>query len=212
MNHNYKNTIKTIVSVCKTIKLQPSGAVDGRLYSALQEQIYLEELRLKIKERYPYFKMDIMKNRSWYDFSVNDLKINLKITDGNTDNIFNKNSIIYTLTGKVYGKNMNWKKFTKLIDNNDFKDKRNPITEYHYLVVFKNNEDILLKSLLDLKKYKKNPSNILQVNWNYEYKNKAYKSKYYKIKTRELLRVIQTSVHDRCDDMMSFLELDFTSS
>ncbi len=208
----YKSTINSILNACKNIKLQPTDITDGRLYSAYQEQIYLKELSANIVKQHPKYNIEIAKSRNWYDFSVNGIKINLKITDGNTDNIFNKNSIIYTLTGKSHKNGMNWRHFTKFLNNDKlFKNKRDLCTEYHFLVVFKRDNKVLLKSLLDLKRYKKNPSNILQVNWNYEFKNKSYKMKYHNTKIKELLRVIQVSVHDRCYDMMSFLEIDINN-
>ncbi len=203
----YRKTINSILNVCKTIKLNKMNENDGRLYSATQEQIYLNELSKKLIQIYPNYLIDISKSRSWYDISINDIKINLKITDGNTDNIFNKKSILYTLSGKeVYKNNMNWKNFTNELRNINIKKKRNKQSEYHYLVIYKESNNILLKSILDLKKYRKNPSNIIQINWDFEYKHINYKSMRYKSKISELLNVINLSIKSKYDDMYFFLK------
>jgi hypothetical protein len=49
------------------------------------------------------------------------------------------------------------------------------MTEYHYLVINKNTNEMLLKSIFDIHTYKSNPCNDLQINWDNEFKNIEYK-------------------------------------
>ena len=208
--YTYHQIIQAIKDECAKINLIYSKEGDGRITSAVKEKEYLSALEKGLKENYSSLKFEIQPvDRWWWDFRVNTLTINLKLTTGGTDNAFNKVAIIYTISGKeVEKKNMNYNQFFKTIKEFSKKSERNHMTEYHYLVVNKNDGNILLKSILDIHTFKTNPSNDLQINWTNEFKNSEYTCADFKLKIQELLKAIQTSVKQAMLGMKEFADAD----
>jgi len=208
---DYGFTIKCINEECKSINLTKSDESDGRISSAIAEKPYLSELKKRLVEKH-VFSVEIPNDRHWYDIRINDIPINLKITTGSTsDNALNKVAVIYSLTGiEVKNKNMNFDCFYKHLQNSKIKKERDPKTEYHYLVINKTNGNILLKSILDIHCYKSNPSNILQINWNNEFKFIDYRCESFNDKAVELLSVIQKSIREAINSMEKFADADLT--
>ena len=145
---------------------------------------------------------------------INSIPINLKLSSGGTDNAFNKIAIIYTITGADCSKrNMNYDEWFNIIKDSKKKDTRNKQTEYHYLVVHKDTGQVLLKSILDIHTYKTNPCNILQINWNNEFKNidSYIPDSRFKNKIQTLLKTVQASLKQYTNSMKEFCEVDITS-
>ena len=206
---SYSETIQAIKSECAKINISFSKEGDGRLTSAIKETEYLTLLKQNLVNNYPLFSIEIPKERFWYDIKINQIPINLKITVGGTDNAFNKVAIIYTISGEeTHKKNMNYNQWFKLIQDAPKKTTRNKMTEYHYLVVHKDTGQILLKSILDIHTYKTNPCNILQINWNNEFKyiESFIPDSHFKQKIKELLRTIQNSLNQFISSMNEFCE------
>lgn len=205
---SYQEIIQAIKIECAKINLIFSKDGDGRLTSAVKEKEYLNLLEKGLKENYPDFIFEHQPaERWWWDFRVNSIPINLKLTTGGTDNAFNKIAILYTISGvEVEKKNMNYNLFLKTIKESPKKSVRNHNTEYHYLVVNKNTGAILLKSILDVHTFRSNPCNDLQINWANELKHSDFITPdiNFKEKIRELLRTIQISVRQAIEGMKEF--------
>ena len=184
-----------------------------------------------LSTNYPKIQFETQPvERWWWDFRVNNIPFNLKISTGGTDNAFNKVAIIYTITGKeVVKRNMNFNLFFKLLQEMPKKTERDEMTEYHYLVVNKNDGRVLLKSILDIYEFKSNPCNYLQINWANEFKHMNYMSSnislednqqqqqqeddennqnkndmYFKEKIQILIKTIQTSIKKSIESMNLF--------
>jgi hypothetical protein len=208
MTH-YINTISAIKTACEKINLTYSGDGDGRIVSAIKEPEYLNTLKTILNKTHPTFTVEIGKARLWFDIRINNIPINLKLTTCNADNCFNKESIIYSMTGlDSTKKNMDFNTFWELCSSSKKKELRDKSTEYHYLVVDKNTGGILLKSILDIHTFKTNPSNKMQINWKHEFQNIDYTTPdhLFKEKIQELLKVIQTSVKQYIDTTRKFAE------
>jgi hypothetical protein len=211
----YSDTIQAIKAECLKINISFSKEGDGRITSAIKEKEYLDALTKGLLENYTGFTVEIPKERFWYDIMINSIPINLKLTSGGTDNAFNKVAIIYTVTGSDCSKrNMNYDDWFNIIKDSKKKDVRNKQTEYHYLVVHKDTGQILLKSILDIHTYKTNPCNILQINWNNEFKNiDCYiPDSRFKSKTHELIRTVQNSLKQYVNSMKTFCDADISSA
>ena len=204
----YTDIMKAIRDECAKINISFLSNGDGRITSAVKESEYLNLLEKGLKEHHPSLTFKHQpKERWWWDLCVNDIPINLKLTTGGTDNAFNKVAIIYSLTGKVVEKrNMNFNQFYKTIKETPKKTERDPMTEYHYLVVNKSDGKILLKSIFDIHSYKSNPCNDLQINWENEFRNLTYTITHdsYNEKVQQLLKTVQTSVKQAVASQIEF--------
>ena len=207
---SYPEIIHAIKEECAKINLIYSKDGDGRITSAVKEREYLDLLEQGLKDNHPSLKFEHQPaDRWWWDFRVNGLTINLKLTTGGTDNAFNKVAIIYSISGnEVEKRNMNYNQFFKTIKECPKKAERNHMTEYHYLVVNKNTGRILLKSILDIHTFKTNPSNDLQINWTNEFNHIEFITPdlHFKGKIQELLKAIQTSVKQAVAGMKEFAD------
>jgi hypothetical protein len=204
----YTETIQSIKEECGKINITYSKKGDGRIISAIKEKAYLDKLEAGLKAKHPSIEIIRPKERFWFDIQINGIPINLKLTTGKTDNAFNKRSIVASIScsDPSISQNTNFNKLYDALKSCSKSDERNPSTEYHYLVVHKNTGTILLKSILDIHSYKSNPSNILQINWNNEFKNIDYTCDDFKEKIRELLKTIQTSLKKQYENSKKFLE------
>lgn len=211
-NPSYSYIIDAIKAEAAAINLTYSTEGDGRLTSAVRETEYLNRLETGLKARYPQLVFEMQPaDRWWWDFRVNGIPINLKLTTGGTDNAFNKVAILYTLSGiEVEKRNMNYNQFFTTVKECVKKEERDRMTEYHYLVVHKGSGQILLKSILDIHTYKSNPCNDLQINWASEFKNWAYRidesEGAWSSKMTELLKTVQTSVRQAIAGMREFAD------
>ncbi len=211
----YSEIIKAILDECNKISLTFSQEGDGRITSAVKEAEYLKQLEGGLKQQHPSLCFELQPvERWWWDFRVNSIPFNLKLTTGGTDNAFNKVAILFSISGKeVEKRNMNYNQFYKVYKESVKKTQRDPMTEYHYLVVQKQTGKILLKSIFDIHSFKSNPCNDLQINWSHEFQHIHYKTpddKYIE-KTRELLTTIQTSVKQAMASMNDFANANFDS-
>jgi hypothetical protein len=214
-SYTYLEIIQSIKNECAKINLIFSKDGDGRITSAVKEKEYLNLLEKGLKENHSSLKFEHEpSDRWWWDFRVNDIPINLKLTTGGTDNAFNKVAIIYTISGsEVKKKNMNYNQFFTEIKKCSKKTERNHMTEYHYLVVNKNTGKILLKSILDIHTYKTNPCNDLQINWSNEFINIDFTTPdlSFKEKIKELLKTIQNSVKQAIAGMKEFADTNINT-
>lgn len=209
-SYTYPQIIQAIKDETAKINLIYSKDGDGRITSAVKESEYLNLLEKMLKDKHPSLKFEHQPvERWWWDFRVNGLTINLKLTTGGTDNAFNKVAIIYSISGnEVEKRNMNYNQFFKAIKECPKKVERNHMTEYHYLVVNKNSGKALLKSILDIHTFKTNPCNDLQINWSNEFNNIEFVTPdlKFKEKIQELLKAIQTSVKQAIAGMKEFAD------
>ena len=208
---SYIATINMIREVCGKINITFSKEGDGRLTSAVKETEYLKLLEKGLKEIDPSIKFEHQPaHRHWWDLRVNGIPFDLKLTTGGRDNAINKKSILYTISGKEYSKNMNFNDFIKNISSCQKKSKRDTMTEYHYLVVNKNTGTILLKSMLDIHTFNTNPSNIIQINWKNEFKHIDYLTPDldFNKKMKELLKLIQKSIKQKIKTIQDFANAD----
>jgi hypothetical protein len=207
-SYTYPELIRAIKEECGKINLTYSKEGDGRLTSAVKEEEYLTLLGKGLKERHPSLTFEKQPvERWWWDFRVNAIPFNLKLTTGGTDNAFNKVAIIYSISGKeVEKRNMNFNQFFTTLKECSKKPVRNQMTEYHYLVVNKNTGKILLKPILDIHQFKSNPCNDLQINWNHEFNHIdfAIADEKFKEKIQELLKTIQASIKQAMASMSEF--------
>lgn len=204
------NTLEAIRQAAKTIILEYPHDEDGRLTSAIKESEYLRKLKEALG---PQFCFEIPQKRHWYDFKVDGIYINLKITDGGGDNAFNKNALIFTWSGQVPSKapgNMNnmlniLKTLPRLV-------RRDPLTEYYYLVVHKRTGNTLLKSLVDIHTYMDNcAGNVMQIYWKSEFEHADYVTPDRSTKMIELLKVVQMACRKQVANMSQFVEFNIDS-
>jgi len=209
-SYTHEQTIQAIIEECSKINLTYSEEGDGRITSAVKEKPYLDALEAGLSAKDPSFKIVRPKDRFWYDIEINGIPINLKLTTGKTDNAFNKRSIVASTScsDQSVSQNTNFNKLYDVLKGCARLEERKPSTEYHYLVVHKKTGTILLKSILDIHSYKPNPSNILQINWENEFKHIAYACGDFKAKIRELLKTIQTSLKKQFENSKRFIEAD----
>lgn len=203
---NYYNIINEVKKQASLIGLSGNNEdeKDGRIYSAIKEKPFLKELRERLIKKHPNWNIIISPPRASCDIMINNIRINLKLTDCKTsDNSLNKPSIYFSITGSCdYPYSSNWNDFIRHITNaktnNKIKLFRDRTTEYHYLVKNKITGQVLLKSIFDIHTYVSNPSNILQINWKNEFSHVNYVTgeNEYKNKIKELLSCIQKSVRD----------------
>ena len=207
---DYQRTMQAILSACKDTNVSfkhEGGSSDGRITSAIKEKDYLDSLEAALKRTDPNTMFHRPPDRFWYDVRINGIPINLKLTLGGTDNVFNKKSIIFTLTGdeNVMG-NMNFSDWYKKILAGKIKPCRDRMTEYHFLVVNKETSEVLLKSILDIHTFKSNPCNDLQINWKNEFKNVSYLTldDDYEQKVKSLLKTLQISAKQYLHSIIDF--------
>jgi hypothetical protein len=210
--YTYTQIIQAIKDECGKINLTYSKEGDGRLTSAVKETEYLSLLEAGLKEKHPSLKFEKQPvERWWWDFRVNAIPFNLKLTTGGTDNAFNKVAILFSLTGKeVEKRNMNFNQFFKILKDTPKKTERNRMTEYHYLVVNKTDGKVLLKPILDIHTFKSNPCNDLQINWANEFLHMEFviPDGEFQQKIQQLLKTIQTSIRQAIASMNDFANAD----
>lgn len=210
MTTDYASTVAAIMTACQEMKtavqFNATGG-DGRITSAVKEKDYLDTLETFMKANYPNTIFERPPDRYWYDVRINHIPINLKLTVGGTDNVFNKKSILFTLTGDESAMgNMNFSEWYKKIMAGKIKSQRDRMTEYHFLVVNKDTSDVLFKSILDIHTFKSNPCNDLQINWKNEFKHASYltSDEDYEQKVKSLLKTLQTSVKQYLQSIIDF--------
>ena len=205
----YDRVMELIRDCCMKISLKYDTCSDGRITSAIKETEYLDLLSAGLKAVDSRIEIVRPRDRAWFDIRIQGIPINLKISSGGTDNAFNKTAVVFTLTGKeLTKKNINFNKWYAEIKKSERKSTRDKNTEYHYLVVDKETHRVLLKSILDIHTYKTNPCNILQINWDNEFRNSEYACEDHVKKGTELLKTIQTSLRQQIDSMKEFCEAD----
>ncbi len=211
----YETTIEAVKTACAAVNLtyhRGSGS-DGRLESAAKEGPYLEALKALLVTG--GHTVEIAPPRYWYDVRINGIPFNLKLTDcASADNVFDKVSIHYTLCGsETSKKNMNINEWWAGIMTATRKAVRDRSTEYHFIVVNKKTGAALVKSLMDIHSYKKNPCNILQIAWASEFSNVGYtvSDAEYKAEVVELLSTIRASLAQRRASEEAFMSADLST-
>lgn len=208
----YKDTVAKIFQACSMLKKEFTNEhMDGRLNSATDEAALLSELKTVLKVIAPEIPVVISPHRYWYDIMIDNIPINLKITTGGTDNVFNKNAVIYSITGydaKFFSGSFD--KFLSRLSIYEKKTQRDKTTEYHYLVFNKLTSDFLFKSIFDIHTYVSNPCNILQINWKNEFAHKDYEisDEGYLNKVISLMGTIQKSIIVDIDSKKNFAVFD----
>lgn len=214
----YKQLINDVHSSAQSVLVEFSfcdserGLDDGRIVSAIKELDFLSKLEEKLSNlkdrRYAFV---IAPPRNWFDFSVNNIPFNLKLTTGSTDNVFNKMAIVRSITNHTLCmKYINWTNFAKLV--NDRLTTRIPEQEYHFLVCNKHTNKCIVRSLLDIVSFRSNPSNILQVNWKTEFERDPPEISINDVGDKQLriLQTIQKSILDQRKDTDLFASFQLT--
>ena len=208
----YNDIISAIVEACDTIVVDCTSDqdVDGRLQSAFKESEYLDKLIMHLSRHFPTLDIIRPRARHWYDISIGGIPINLKITNGGTDNAFNKTAIIYSITGTEVKENMNLNKMRHHLITIPWKSKRELQSEYHYLVLHKTTGQFIIKPIFDIHTFKPNPCNDLQINWTNEFKFDKYSIDDFSWRTKaiELLEVVQISTQRAIATMNEFAQMD----
>lgn len=187
---------------------------DGRIASSLAEKGILDMIESRLNTKYPHIEIYRPPPRHWFDIRIGNIAINLKVTNGGCDNVFNKVGITRTLVGTNQDPNKKLSSFSDWYDyiRQHWKPNylRNPFEEYHFLVIHKSSNCVLFKSILDINTYHSNPSNILQINWNHEFKyhEKTINTTEYLAKKIELLKCIQTSLIKENQRKRRFIDAD----
>ena len=177
-NNDDENTLynKIINNICNYLKHKNINLInnnsDGRINSSISENKVIEEI-LKFK-KYKYY---VPKDRHWFDIAVilNDneyIPINIKITTmKSSDNACSLTALLYSLTDL----NISIDKF-KFTDINLLFDNISEINrDYYFIVLNKNNNEIIFNSIKQLPNLTWNSSNLpFQINWG---KNKIRKLK-----------------------------------
>jgi len=191
------NIIELVRKCAESNNLNLPHNDDGRLQSALAENPYLMKMKEWFQLNHPGIPFEIPPQRSryWCDFMVACVPINLKLTTGGRDNACNKRMIIHTICGTIDGvpSCMNFNDMVGHIDRLGIRKGRNPLREYHYLVVDKTTGRSMCKSILDIHTYISNPSNTLQFNWKHEFEHEDYTCESYIEKMDQLMQTIQES-------------------
>jgi hypothetical protein len=214
----YTLVVAEIERVAKLISVIKANC-DGRIDSAMKETPFLFELKKLLLEKYPDWTIIISPPRASCDIMIQNLRINLKLTDcKSSDNSVNKPSIYFSITGlQDYPYSSTWNDFldklTEAKKKKHIKEQRDQSTEYHYLVKNKLTGEVLLKPIFDIHTYVSNPSNDLQINWKNEFTNITYHTKDidYMKKVESLLCCIQKSVREMMERTRRFAEADFAS-
>jgi hypothetical protein len=214
----YDETISEVLRIAKSVEILRAEG-DGRIDSAMKEPSFLNEMKRQILEVHPTWQISISPPRASCDIMINNIRINLKLTDcKSSDNSVNKPSIYYSITGlTTYPYSSNWNDFLRRLNDakskNIIKKLRDKSTEYHYLVKNKLTGDVLLKPIFDIHTYVNNASNDLQINWKNEFAHADYlitEDDYIK-KVQSLLVCIQKSVREMIERTKLFAEADITS-
>lgn len=204
-------TLEAIRHAARSISMEFPRGGDGRLTSAIHEGPYLERLKQALG---PQFHFEIAPPRHWYDFKVDGIPINLKITEGGTDNAFNKAALLFTYSGQVPVRTAgNMNQLLSRLKDLQALTIRDPFTEYHYLVIHKRTGNFILKSILDIHTYIPNcaADNKMQINWDNEFSNQNYAAPDRREKLKTLLRVIQEACRKQIDNMRQFAECPIDS-
>lgn len=183
--------------------------LDGRIISSVKETEYINNLKNNLSKLHPSLHFEYQpKPRWWWDFRLNGIPFNLKLTTGGTDNVFNKVAIIYSITGiEVTKRNMNFNQFIDLLKRTPKKTSRQRDTEYHYLVVNKLTNTTMIRSILDIQTFISNPCNYLQVHWNKEFRVELLSTDM-NTQIHNLLSAIQMSVRRCIENMQKFATVD----
>lgn len=142
---------------------------DGRINSSLSEENVMDKIEeIALLKNYKVIRPE--KERHWYDIALEIenvfLPINVKITEGGTDNISSKKGMLYALTGinsDIQKVSEQWNPFhTTLFDNIN----PNLRTDYYFIVVFKSTEEVVATSLFEIDLLTPNGNNLpFQCNW-----------------------------------------------
>lgn len=211
---SYEETISETIRVSKDIDVTNTKSNgDGRVDSALKEGPFLNELKKRLLESHPSWNIEISPPRSCADIIINNIWMNLKMTEGKSaDNCGNKQAIFRSITGIDSCGYCNWNEFLNKLENaksiNRIKFERDRQTEYHYLVKNKKSGDVILKSIFDIHTYVSNASNDLQINWKTEFEHKDHYTPddMYMSKVQSLIKCIQTSVRDMINRTQKFAD------
>ena len=211
----YEETIEEVLRVATEIPLAKSEG-DGRIDSAVKEGPFLNDLKRRLLESHSDWEIVISPARAACDVMINQIRINLKLTDcKSSDNSANKPSIFYSMTGiTTYPYSSTWNDFFERLQqaksSGQIKQTRHRPTEYHYLVKNKLTGEVLLKPIFDIHTYVSNPSNDLQINWKHEFAHAEYLcfDENYIAKVKSLLVCLQTSVRMMIERTRKFADAD----
>ena len=209
---SYNQTLTDIRAACARIRMEFSTAGDGRLCSAADEESYLHLLTAELG---PSHTVEIPKERHWADVFIDGIPFNLKLSScSSSDNAFNRQAVLFTLTGVLFDKsNLNFKDMFDHLTTVPWKTVRDKKTEYHYIAVNKKTGDAVVKSILDIHTYVPNAalSNVLQINWKNEFlhRDHAIADEDFTQQGRKLVRTLQEAVRRALSNLMDFANADF---
>ena len=157
------SAINIMAQICSYLKQTSfnlsSDNTDGRIDSIKNEYEVLQRI-----EKSPNFNIKIPSSRSWADFFIDGIPVNIKITTTKTaDNAGSKEGIYYTLTGLAYQGSNDWEHYLHLLKDNIKKTDK----DYYFLVINKTDlNDIFFNSLRYINTLVPNGNNLpFQIKW-----------------------------------------------
>jgi hypothetical protein len=216
---SYIEIREQIAEAMDELKLLRTLDLDGRVESGRLEDAVIAHLSAKLQ----MLKVEKCAIRSAADLTINSIPINVKITTGmSCDNAMSKEGLCWSL-------GCDPKKFPKAVGSmpcelfrSKWREKRNLMEEYHYLVIYKKNDTSLHQSswmlvpMLDVESWVSNPSNYLQISWKKEFAATEHASRDWvpsenidvKQAGAKIFWFIQDSIRKRDSDFEAFKQLD----
>lgn len=182
-----------VVSALKErLTLNRNMEIDGRIESYICEKNIIDTLK-------ELFDVVIPPKRFWYDCMIQNLPINIKLSDlKSADNISSKKGMLYTLTGMVAEKE-DFEYMHKLL----FSNLKNGY-DYYFLIINKvNTNDIFWNSLKRIKTLVPNGNNLpFQCDWS---KNRQFSNRTEEESSSYILNTYEESLKKRAKAYTSFL-------
>jgi hypothetical protein len=182
-----------VVSALKErLTLNRNMEIDGRIESYICEKNIIDTLK-------ELFDVVIPPKRFWYDCMIQNLPINIKLSDlKSADNISSKKGMLYTLTGMVAEKE-DFEYMHKLL----FSNLKNGY-DYYFLIINKvNTNDIFWNSLKRIKTLVPNGNNLpFQCDWS---KNRQFSNRTEEEASSYILNTYEESLKKRAKAYTSFL-------
>lgn len=180
MNHQMPQVMRSVMDVLQDARERGvlildahDDGLDGRVGS-----IYLKRRVIAFLRGYGFDVEDARSPRDWYSMLVRDpntnemIPCNITISSGGGDNFTIKHPIVYsctTLEKEDIPNMMGYEDMYDLVHRN-LKAQRNPLKEYYMIFLHKRRSHVVVRSLCDVKYFRSNPSNHIQIEWMKEVK------------------------------------------
>lgn len=202
------NQLQLIINFLRNSSIEASGPINGEnRIGSLKDEESIKKLLLKessfkycIKEPAPRHCGDILvkMNEIWQP-------VNIKTTRGTTDNATSKSGLIFSLTGLLLEEippSMTEKKMWELIRENK---KEVEGKDYWYLTLDKKDmSQVRAYGLKQIKHWKSNPSNDLQIHWEKQWQDESDDLSF-----EEAYNLIEEKWEEICGKKLNSFDKDF---